>query len=100
VKSGPNAFMIRATYGDPEPYGFGQWNVELGYKHIAADAIPDAYTDADFHLGGTNAKGYFLIGTVGLYGGSNIQFRWFSADEVSGPPLSIDVGQIDLNAKF
>ncbi len=100
VKSGPNAFMVRATYGDPEPFNFGQWNVELGYKHIAADAIPDAYTDADFHLGGTNAKGYFLIGTMGLYGGSNIQFRWFSADEVSGPPLSIDVGQIDLNAKF
>jgi hypothetical protein len=100
LKSGPNAYMIRATYGDPEPYDFGQWNVELGYKHIAADSIPDSYTDADFHLGGTNAKGYFLIGTVGLLRGSNIQFRWFSADEVSGPPLSIDVGQIDLNARF
>jgi hypothetical protein len=98
--SGPNAWMVRVTYGDVNPYDFGQWNVIAGYKHLAADSVPDAYTDADFHYGGTNAKGYFMMATVGLLRGSNIQFRWFSADEVTGPPLAIDVAQIDLNARF
>lgn len=99
-KSGPNAWMLRASYGDPDPNDLGQWNFTVGYKHIAADSVLDAYTDADFHYGGTNAKGYFLMATFGLLYGSNLQLRWFSANEVSGPPLSIDVGQIDLNARF
>jgi hypothetical protein len=99
-KSGPNAWMLRATYGDRDPNRLGQWSFTAGYKYIAADSMPDAFTDADFHLGGTNAKGYFLLATFGLIDGANLQARWFSADEVSGPPLSIDVGQIDINARF
>ncbi|MDR3508725.1 MAG: putative porin [Caulobacteraceae bacterium] len=99
-KSGPNAWMLKATYGDLEPYRFGQWNFTAGFKHIAPDAVIDAYNDSDFHLGGTNAKGYFLAATVGLLEGANLQFRWFSADEVFGAPLAIDVGQIDLNVRF
>jgi len=99
-ESGPNAFMLRAVYGDPEPYRLGEWNVMVAYKHLAPDSVLDGYTDADFHLGGTNAKGYILQGAMGLWSGSNLQFRWFSADEVYGPPLSIDVLQIDLNASF
>jgi hypothetical protein len=99
-KSGANAWMLQAVFGDPDPYSFGQWNFTAGYKHLDADSMPDAFTDADFHFGGTNAKGYFLLATFGLLDGSNIQARWFSANEVSGPPLSIDVGQIDVNARF
>jgi len=99
-RSGPNAFMLRASYGDRAPEKLGQWSLAGGYKHIAADSMIDAYTDSDFHLGGTNAKGYFITATVGVLNGANIQARWLSAKEVSGPPLSIDVGQIDLNVKF
>jgi hypothetical protein len=99
-KSGPNAFMVQGFYGDTDPYKWGEWSFTAGYKYIAADALIDAYTDADFHLGGTNAKGYYLISTLGLLDGLNVQARWFSADEVSGPPLSIDVGQLDFNVRF
>ncbi len=98
--SGANAFMFQGLYGDMEPYAWGEWNFTAGYKHIAPDALLDAYTDADFHLGGTNAKGYYLIATLGLLKGMNVQARWFSADEVYGPPLSIDVGQFDINVRF
>ena len=99
-KSGPNAWMLKASYGDPDAYAFGRWNVTAGYKHIAPDSMPDAYNDSDFHLGGTNAEGYFLTGTLGLMAGANLQARWFSANELFGPPLSIDVGQIELNVRF
>ena len=98
--SGPNAYMVRASFGHPDPNQWGLWNFAVGYKHLDPDSVVDAYTDADFHLGGTNAKGFFLLATLGLATNTNIQFRWFSANEVSGPPLSIDVGQIDLNTKF
>lgn len=98
--SGPNAWMLRATYGDPAPFSLGQWSFTAGYKHIDPDAVVDAYNDSDFHYGGTNAKGYFLLATFGLVDGSNLQARWFSADQVFGSALSIDVGQIDINARF
>ncbi len=98
--SGPNAYMVRATYGNLDPNQWGQWSFTAGYKHLDPDSVLDAYTDADFHLGGTNAKGFFLLATIGLATNTNMQFRWFSANEVSGPPISIDVGQIDLNTKF
>jgi hypothetical protein len=99
-RSGPNAYMIRASLGHPDPASLGDWNLTAGYKYLQGDAVLDAYTDSDFHLGGTNARGYFLMATVGLAPNTNVQFRWFSSNEVSGPPLSIDVGQVDLNVKF
>ena len=46
------------------------------------------------------AGAFGLLATVGLATNTNVQFRWFSANEVTGPPMSIDVGQIDLNMKF
>lgn len=99
-KSGPNAFMLRASFGDPDPERFGQWSLVAGYKHLDPDSVLDAYTDADFHLGGTNAKGYFISLMSGLWEGSNVQLRWFSSDQVYGVPMSIDVLQVDLNARF
>jgi hypothetical protein len=62
--------------------------------------MPDAFTDSDFHLGGTNAKGYIVTASLGIFDNTWVQARWFSADEVFGPPLSIDVLQLDLNAGF
>jgi hypothetical protein len=98
--TGPNAYMGKVFYGHLNPYRWGEWSLSGGYKRIEADAILDGYTDSDFHLGGTNAKGYFLNASMGLFNGANLEFRWFSANEVAGPPLSIDVGQIDLNVRF
>jgi hypothetical protein len=100
LATGPNAYMAKVVYGHLNPYRWGQWNVVGGYKRLEADAVLDGFTDSDFHLGGTNAKGYFLNASVGVFNGANLEFRWFSANEVSGPPLSIDVGQIDLNVRF
>lgn len=100
LATGPNAYMAKVVYGNLNPYRWGQWSVTGGYKRLEADAVLDGYTDSDFHLGGTNAKGYFVNASVGVFNGANLEFRWFSANEVAGPPLSIDVGQIDLNVRF
>ena len=99
-RSGPNAWLVKLLYGDPDPTRFGEWNVSAGYRYIQPDALLDGYNSVDFHLGGTNAQGYTLAATIGLFSGAYLQARWFSADQVFGPPLAIDVGQLDLHVRF
>jgi hypothetical protein len=79
---------------------FGQWKLFFNYKHLEADAVVDAFTDSDFHLGGTNAKGWILGTDFGLWKNSWLTLRWLTAHEINGPPLGIDVLQVDFNARF
>jgi hypothetical protein len=76
------------------------WSFMLGYKYLQADAVLDAFTDSDFHLGGTDAKGWLLGGNYALDKNAWVSARYFSADSISGPPLAIDVLLVDFNAKF
>ena len=72
----------------------------LGYKYIEPDALPDGFNDSTFHLGGTNAKGYFLGGAYAFTDRLSTRGRWLSAEEVYGQPFAIDVLQLELNARF
>jgi len=92
--------MVRATFGDTRLRVLGDFNVTFGYKYIEPDAVLDAFNDNDFHLGGTNAKGYFISGSYGLFDNTWLTARWLSAQEVYGPSLSIDVLQLELNSSF
>ena len=60
----------------------------------------DAFTESDFHLGGTDTQGYRISGLYGLTTNLWLRARWLSATEIDGPPLSIDSLQVDLNARF
>jgi hypothetical protein len=86
--------------GTIDPTERGKWNVLVGYRYLESDAVLDALTDSDFHLGGTNSKGYFIAGTYALANRLMLGARWMSANQISGPPLGIDVLQVDLNVKF
>jgi Putative porin len=86
--------------GQPRTDKAGDWQISGGYKYLERDAVVDAFTDSDFHLGGTDAKGWILGVRYGLANNTWLRARWLSANEIDGPPLSIDVLQIDLNAKF
>ncbi len=61
-RSGDTAWMLQAAFGDVELKQKGQWQALLGYKRIEPDALPDAFNDSNFHLGGTNARGYYVGG--------------------------------------
>lgn len=101
LDSGPNAWMLHAALGNG--YGLndkGDWQVFAGYKYIEPDAMPDAYNDSSFHLGGTNARGYTLGAGYAFEKNVYGQMRWSSSKEVSGQPLSIDVLQLEVNARF
>lgn len=78
----------------------GEWRVEAGYRYLESDAIIDAFPDSDFHLGGTNSKGYFVGGAYGIANNLELGARWMSANEIAGDPLAIDVLQLDIQAHF
>ena len=95
-----DGFMLGATFGYPRISNVGEWNLGLKYKHLGADAVLDAFTDSDFHLGGTNAKGWILKAEYGLYRNFWLTTRWLSSDEIEGPQLGVDTLQVDFNARF
>ena len=94
------AYMARLAVGMPSMLLKNDWQVSVAYRHVEADAVLDAFTDSDFHLGGTNNKGYILGAQYGLSKNSWLSARWLSSNEISGLPLSIDMFQIYFNAKF
>jgi hypothetical protein len=95
-----DGYLLGITVGHPTIFHVGEWNLSLQYKYLGADAVLDAFTDSDFHLGGTNAKGWVLKAEMGLYRNVWLTARWLSADQISGPALGVDTVQIDLNARF
>lgn len=78
----------------------GEWQTDINWRHVERDAVLDAFTDSDFHLGGTDAEGWWLAGSVGIADNTWLTARWISADEIDGPPLGIDILFLDLNSRF
>jgi len=99
-KSGGNAWLARLTVGTNGVDKRGDWQITGSYRRIDPDALLDAFTDQDFHLGGTNAKGWTLEGLYGVMKHTSLGLRWMSTQEISGPPFKIDLLQADLNVKF
>ena len=98
-----NGYQLKLAVGMPTTYRSNDWQAFASYKYLEADAVMDAYTDSDFYLGGTNAKGWILGTSYGIDKNTWLTARWFSADEITpraSSPLAIDVLMLDLNAKF
>ena len=101
IESGANAWMVQFTLGNAlDLKKQGDWNMFAGYKYIQPDALPDGFNDSSFHLGGTNAKGYFLGGNYGLAKNVYATGRWLSTEAVYGAPFDIDVLQLEINTRF
>jgi hypothetical protein len=97
---GNQGYLGMLTIGHREVRRWGQWSAQVGYRYLQSDATLDSLTDSDFHLGGTNAKGYFVGGKMGLFDGMSVGARWLSANEITGEPFAIDVFQLDLQVAF
>ena len=116
IVKGDEGYHFRVDYGWPRISNAGHWNVFAAYKHIERDAVMDAFTDSDFHLGGTDAKGWMLGANYGLAKNTWLSMTYRSTDEIDGPvfgndicnddssdvncDFSIDVLQIDLNTRY
>lgn len=105
-----DAWHVQASVGRRKVRRARDWQAFAGYKYIEADAVLDAFNDSDFHLGGTDAKGWYLGGSYGLMDDTWLTARWMSSDEIDGyngsdgsagsQKLGIDTFQLDLNARF
>jgi hypothetical protein len=97
---GHQGYLVQVMAGYPKLGEAWEWNTTVGYRLLGTDAVVDAFTDSDFHLGGTNAKGYYLEGGLGVMHNAWLVARWLSAREATGAPFSADVLQLDFNARF
>jgi hypothetical protein len=95
-----DAYKFEIAVGMPDVDAFGQWRLVAFYKHVERDAVLDAFTDDDFHRGGTDAEGWGIEALYGLSRHTWTRLRYLTANEIDGPPLGIDTVQIDLNTKF
>jgi Putative porin len=93
-------YVGEVSFGYPTVDAFGRWRSAIGYRYVQADAVLDAWTDADFHGGGTNADGYYFWGSMGLTHNTWVRLRYLSANEIVGPRYGLDIWQLDFNARF
>lgn len=93
-------YQVSLMVGYPRINKLHDWQVFGGYKRLEADAVLDGFTDSNFHLGGTDAKGYFVGGQYGIGKNAWLSSRWISTDSITGLPFAIDTFFIDLNARF
>ncbi|MEZ4601755.1 MAG: putative porin [Syntrophotaleaceae bacterium] len=93
-------YMFGAAIGHEKVDDLGRWNVYGYYRYIEADAVLSSFTDSDFHLGGTNSKGWVAGAEFGLMKNTWLSAKWQSSDEIEREQLGVDTLQVDLNAKF
>jgi hypothetical protein len=93
-------YDLGINVGWPTVLQRGNWNVGFHYRYLQRDAVVDAFTDSDFHLGGTDGKGYKLAFRYGIEENTWLQLRLISTNEIDGPPLGVMTVFADINAKF
>jgi hypothetical protein len=100
VAARTKGYQAELSFGYPKVTGAGAWRGLLGYRYVERDAVLDAFTDSDFHGGGTDASGFYLIGDYGLSNRVWMRLRYQSGNEIDGAPLGVDTVQLDLNTQF
>jgi polyhydroxyalkanoate synthesis regulator phasin len=93
-------YQAEIAFGSANMAQTHAWRAALGYRYLERDAVLDAFTDSDFRLGGTDVKGYTIGFDYSVTPKVMARLRYLSGNEIDGPPLGIDVLQLDLNASF
>ncbi len=63
---GDTGYYAKIEVGTLNVVKANQWNAYVAYKYLETDSVVDSLTDSDFHLGGTNAKGFIVGGNYGV----------------------------------
>lgn len=94
------AYQVRLDVGRTAMTKFGDWSTYFAYKYLERDSVMDSFNFADFHQGGTDAKGWVVAATYGVAKNTWFNFQWFAANAIDGPPYNLDILMVDLNARF
>ncbi|MES1196576.1 MAG: putative porin, partial [Steroidobacter sp.] len=113
-----NGYQIEFGFGSIRTGKQGSWCTAINYKYLERDAVVDAFTDSDFHLGGTGAKGYTVKADWWFRDHSWFSLRYISSDEIKHygpqyldaqnnptipsdtPRFGVDVFMFDVNGQF
>jgi len=93
-------YELALMVGHPMIKKLHDWQVFGGYRRLEADATLDGFTDSNFRLGGTDAKGFYVGAQYGVGKNAWLSSRYVSADEISGLPFSVDTFFVDFNGRF
>lgn len=99
-QGGGIGWMVKAAFGQLEIQKKWDWNAFVSYRYLETDATLDAIDDSDFHLGGTNARGYLTGASVGIARNTWVQLRYMSSQTISGEPFGVSSVFLDLNSRF
>ncbi|MBS47302.1 MAG: hypothetical protein CMN60_06195 [Sphingobium sp.] len=91
---------LDAGQGNVTAARVGDWNAWLAYRRLESDAVMDAFADSDFGIGGTNVRGWQIGGSYAIAPNTLLGGRWMSAEEIVGPPFSVDRLFIDMSVRF
>lgn len=111
IESRNEGYQLQVAFGRPKVASPGAWRATLGYRYLQRDAVLDVFTETDFRGGGTDVKGFYLTGDLGLTDRSWLRLRYLSGGELDGLlyplgvppqrfPFGLDTLQLDLNAEF
>lgn len=105
VKDDSTGYQLGLAVGHQTVTKPWEWKSYLFYKKLGADAVYDGFTDSDFHLGGTNAKGWIFGGDVGILKNFWLSAKWLTANQITDTrdkpgPFDVDVLQFNINGKF
>jgi hypothetical protein len=113
-----NGLQTRWQIGSPALDNPGQWRLAASLRRFERDAWVDAFTDTTWHLGGTNYKGWQIVGQYAIDNRAVLGLRLTSSRNLddrlrsinastgaeessfSNAPLKIDVLQLDLSTRF
>jgi hypothetical protein len=93
-------YVGEVSFGSPVVDRLNKWRAALGYRYVKRDAVLDAWTDADFHEGGTNTEGFYVWGSYGIAKNTWVRLRYMSGNEIDGARYGLDILQLDINARF
>lgn len=104
-----NGYQVELGTGTHGTGKRGNWRTYVTYKNLQRDAVVDAYTDSDFHLGGTDARGYAIRGEWWFRDRTSVSLRHISTRSIEDAPPQLDAGdlpldiavtQLDISAQF
>jgi hypothetical protein len=98
----------RLTVGAQQVREREQWQLQMAYRWLGSDAVPDAFVDSDIGMGGTNVRGFSLGASLGLARDTVLGVRWLSGRTISSPTVrqgsgdsfGVDNLQVDLNVRY
>ncbi len=117
LKAKTLGYQLRLGVGTAHLAERGDWRGFVAWRHFERDAWVDAYTDASWHGGGTNYKGFGVGADYAFDHHATLGLRYYSTRELddgvrftdgsgqvrgnmSSAPLRIDTVQLETNVRF